>query len=59
LKHGEIEKIVTLDKPTLILLDSERCLHAAQRTEAVARKAFRKANATAAAKSKNTGKRKR
>jgi hypothetical protein len=59
LKHGEIEKIVTLDKPTLILLDSERCLHAAQRTEAAARKAFRKANATAAAKSKNTGKRKR
>ena len=31
----------------LILLDSKKCLHATQRTEAAARAAFRKANAAA------------
>ena len=59
LKCDSVEEIVRLDEPMLILLDSKRCLHAAQRTEAAAREAFRKANAAAAPKGKHTGKRKR
>ena len=62
LKRGAIEKIVTLDEPMLVLLDSARCLHAAHRTEAAARAAFHKANVAAKKKeavARKTGKRKR
>ena len=40
LKCGDVEKIVQLNQPMLILLDSKTCKHAAQRTEVEARAAF-------------------
>jgi hypothetical protein len=36
LKNGAVEKIVPLQKPMLILLDSKKCLHAAKRSQAEA-----------------------
>lgn len=45
LKGGDVEEIVRLDEPMLVLLYSKMCLHAAQRTEAKPRAGFRKVSA--------------
>jgi hypothetical protein len=42
-KHGDIEKIVPLRESTLVLVDSKRLYHAAQRSEADASASFAKA----------------
>lgn len=39
-KCGAVEAVVQLDEPKLILLDSKRMLHAAQRSEEEARAGF-------------------